>query len=396
MNTSELLLRNVRAWPSTVAEESVDILMSDGLISDIGPSLSTDGDVEDGLHGIVIPAFTDCHTHLDSTRLGLPFRPHTAGSTLQELIDNDRKNWRSSEWSVAERAGFTLGTMVSFGATRIRSHAQIDPDCGLKRLEGVLAARSEHSDRCQVEIVAFPQTGILRSPGTRELLAEAIRSGADIVGGLDPEGIDGDAAAHLDIVFGLAHEHGVGVDIHLHDRGDFGASQIEQICRYAEELPHPVTISHCFALSTVDDDRQASLLETMAAAGVSVATVAPGTTAPMPLRQMRALGIGLGLGQDGIRDYWSPYGSGDMLDRTWQLAFTNGFRHDELIEECVTVATSGGAAIIGVDNVGLARGDIADLVVIPGDTVTAAVMDRAPRTVVIRQGAVVARQGALI
>ena len=217
-----------------------------------------------------------------------------------------------------------------------------------------------------------------------------------MIGGLDPEGFDGDASAHLDIIFGLAHAHGVGVDIHLHDRGDVGAKQIEMICKLATELPNQVIISHCFALSTVEEGRALALLETMASSGVSVATVAPGTFPPMPLERMNELGITLGLGQDGIRDYWSPYGTGDMLDRTWQLAFTNGFRSDDLIEACVGVATRGGASLMGVDNVGVSVGDVADLVVLPGDTVTSVVMDRPQRSFVLRGGQVIARAGELV
>lgn len=394
---TDLVLRNVRARPSTLDVEPVDIAITDGLITAVGPALDADGAVvEHGAGAIVLPAFSDAHTHLDSTRLGLPFRPHTAGPTLAELIENDLRNWRDAEWPVDRRATHTLGTMISFGATRVRTHAQIDPDSGLERLDGVLAAREAHADRCTVQVVAFPQTGILRAPGTEELLDEALRRGADLVGGLDPEGYDGDADAHLDIVFGLAHRHGVGVDVHLHDRGELGAGQIESICRRARELPHPVTISHCFALSTVSPERQRELLDLMAEAEVSVATVAPGTTAPMPLRELHARGIGFGLGQDGIRDYWSPYGTGDMLDRTWQLAFTNGFRHDQLVEACVDTATRGGAALLGITDVGLEPGDVADLVVLPGDTVTAAVMDRPPRSLVVRSGRVVARDGELV
>ena len=393
---SELLLRNVRPWPSSVDDTPVDVLMVDGVISEVGPNLTTTGTVEDGLDHILLPAFTDAHAHLDSTRLGLPFRPHSAGPGLEGLIENDRHNWRSAERSVTDRATHTLGRTIAFGATRVRSHAQVDPDSGLDRLEGVLAAKREHKDRCDVEVVAFPQTGILRSPGTRELLSKALEMGADYVGGIDPEGLDRKPEEHLEIVFGLAHDHGAGVDIHLHDRGEVGARQIEMICARAVDLPHRVNISHCFGLTTVDEVKMTSLLETMSSASVTITTVAPGTTPPMPLEKIGSLAIDLGLGQDGIRDYWSPYGNGDMLDRTWQLAFTNGFRHDNLIEACVAIATSGGAAIMGVSNVGVAPGDVADLVVVPGDTVTAAVMDRPPRTMVIKNGSVVARGGILI
>ena len=110
----------------------------------------------------------------------------------------------------------------------------------------------------------------------------------------------------------------------------------------------------------------------------------------------------LGLGQDGIRDYWSPYGNGDMLDRAWMLAHRSGYRDDALVEACVEVATLGGRAVdrrrprrVGRGR-GLAVGDPADLVVVPGDTVTAAVMDRLPRSLVIHAGCVVARDGELV
>ncbi len=114
----------------------------------------------------------------------------------------------------------------------------------------------------------------------------------------------------------------------------------------------------------------------------------------------------VGLGQDGIRDYWSPYGNGDVLERAWQLAFRSGYRRDELIEGCVDVASRGGravvdggpwpaGAVVDDDRAGLAVGAPADLVVVDADTVTAAVMDHPPRTVVIHAGRVVARDGEL-
>ena len=194
------------------------------------------------------------------------------------------------------------------------------------------------------------------------------------------------------------------MDIHLHDAGEVGAQQIEMICARATQLAHDVTISHCFALSSVDERRAASLLDTIAAAGLSVATVAPGTWGPMPLEKMKELGIGLGLGQDGMRDYWSPYGTGDMLDRTWQLAFTNGFRADELIEHCMALASIGGASILNgdvrlkgvADRPGVAAGHVADLLLVDGETVASTVMDRSPDRTVIHRGRVVADQLELI
>ncbi len=404
MAPADLLLRNVRRWPRSIAGPVTDVLIRDGRISAIGSSpAAPDGTpVADGAAGVLLPAFVDAHAHLDSTRLGLPFREHTAGPGLAGLVENDRRNWRSAEVGVAERATHTLGRTIAAGATLVRSHAQVDPDSGLERLEGVLAARQHHAGRARVEVVAFPQAGVMRAPGTADLLEQALLAGADLVGGIDPCSFDRDPVGQLDVVFGLAERHGVGIDIHLHEPGELGAFTIELICERVRgsSMEGRVTISHCFALSGAEPATQDRLVELLAEHDVAVTTVAPGNREPLPMAALGDAGVRLGLGQDGIRDYWSPYGNGDMLDRAWMLAHRSGYRDDALVEACVEVATLGGRAV--VDGVtpgagrGLAVGDPADLVVVPGDTVTAAVMDRLPRSLVIHAGRVVARDGELV
>jgi cytosine/adenosine deaminase-related metal-dependent hydrolase len=402
----DLLLRDVRPWPRQPGERSVDVVVRDGRITSGPPPAGAP--VAGGRGGVLLPAFADVHAHLDSTRLGLPFRPHTAEPGLAGLIRNDRENWRTAGGSVAERATRTLGATIASGATAVRSHAQVDTDAGLERLEGVLAAREAHAARADVQVVAFPQSGILRDGGTADLLDAAVRAGADLVGGIDPCAFDRDPVGHLDVVFGVAQRHGVGVDIHLHETGELGAFTIELIAERTAALGMQglVTISHAFALGTVGAARQAALIELLAGTDIAVTTVAPGNAEPLPLEALRRGGVRVGLGQDGIRDYWSPYGNGDVLERAWQLAFRNGFRRDELVELCVDVASRGGRAIVGATSwspvaisadmvTGLASGAPADLVVVAADTVAAAVMDHPPRTLVIRGGDVIARDGLL-
>jgi len=402
LGAADLLLRDVRPWPREPGGAAVDVLVSGGLIAEIGPGLTApEGTPEAaGGGGVLLPALADVHAHLDSTRLGLPFRPHTAGPGLVGLIENDRSNWRGAERPVSERTTYTLGRTIASGVTRVRSHAQVDTDSGLERLEGVLAARDAHAGRAAVEVVAFPQAGILRDPGTADLLEQALLAGADLVGGLDPCALDRDPVAHLDVVFGLADRHGRGVDVHLHESGELGAFSIELICERtaALGLQGQVTISHAFALPSVDADRQAALVDLLATCDVAVTTVAPGTREPLPVERLRAAGVRVGLGQDGIRDYWSPYGDGDLLRRAWQLAFRSGYRRDELVESCVEVASLGGAAVTGVvlPGRGLDVGAPADLLVAPAETVTSAVMDCPPRSLVVRAGRVVVRDGELV
>jgi cytosine deaminase len=203
-------VRRVRPWPREPGGDSVDVLVRDGRIAAIGTGVGVRPDAltVDGGDGVLLPALTDVHAHLDSTRLGLPFRPHSAQPGLAGLIMNDRDNWRTAGGSVADRATHTLGATIASGATTVRSHVQVDSDCGLERLHGVLRAREAHAGRARVQVVAFPQSGIVRDPGTADLLDAAIRDGADLVGGLDPCGHDRDPVAHLDVVLGIAERTG--------------------------------------------------------------------------------------------------------------------------------------------------------------------------------------------
>jgi cytosine/adenosine deaminase-related metal-dependent hydrolase len=377
---------------------------------DIGPG---GGDFDAG-GAIILPAFTDAHVHLDSNRLGLPFRPHTSDGTLFGQIMNDRAHWRSAEASMTERATHALGLLIDSGVTRARSYAQIDTDAGLERFEAVLAARETHRDSADVQIIAFPQAGIVREPGASELLDEALRSGADLIGGIDPCGLDRDPVEHLDVVFGLAEHHQVGIDIHLHDGGTLGLFTIELIAERTRALglQGRVTISHAFALGEAAPELVARTLDMLAEVDIALTTIAPGGRPPLPIEEIAARGIRLGLGQDGQRDYWSPFGSADMLDRAWQLAFTNNFRRDELVEHALAIATAGGASVMdgpvatrgGADRSamgaglrlsgigsrpGFTPGSPADFVLVDGETPTSAVMDRPRGRTVIHEGRIV-------
>ncbi|WP_083672982.1 amidohydrolase [Micromonospora sp. CB01531] len=407
--TTATLIKNVRPW----AGEPSDIVIEGGRIAKVVPAGNAtpdaDGSVIDGRGHIALPSFTDTHAHLDSTRLGLPFRPHTAGPGLEGLIENDRANWRSAEESVSERATYTLDRTIASGATTVRSHAQVDTLSGLDRIEGVLAARAAHQARATVQVVAFPQAGIIRDRGTADLLAAALSSGADLVGGIDPCGLDRNPVEHLDTVFGLAERHQVGVDLHLHETGELGAFTLDLIFDRVRALAMHgmVTVSHAFALATLTPDRVEAIASQLAELDIALTTIAPAGRRTLPLDLLARHAVRVGLGQDGMRDYWSPFGDGDMLGRTWQLAFVSQLRRDDLIERCVAVATVGGRAIVeggggaawtanSEEPRGLAPGDCADLVLIAGETVTSAVMDRPPSRIVVRRDRVVAEDGVLV
>lgn len=391
-----LLLKNVRPWGGT----ATDVLVKDGTIA---ASASAGPEVQevDGRGRLLLPSFTDVHVHLDSTRIGLPFRPHSGSPGIWPMVMNDRKNWRAAEKSAEERATLTLGKMIEHGVTRVRSYAQIDVDCGLERFHAVQAAAEAHQDRCEVQIIAFPQAGLLREQGTVPLIKQALREGAHWVGGIDPCTLDRDPKGHLDVLFSLAEEFQVPVDVHLHEPGHLGVFTTDLILERVRALgmQGQLTMSHSYELGSINEATTRRLVDEFADLDVGMATVAPPQQQGLPLRDLAQAGVRVGLGQDGQRDYWSPYGNADMLDRTWQLAFTHQFRADELIEHCAAIATVGGASIMSPlapritsvsDRPGLAAGKVADLVLLYGDSVTAAVMDRLGDRTVIRAGRVVA------
>jgi cytosine deaminase len=199
---------------------TVDIVVRDGRFA--GLEAPSPGPGTDLAGKLVIPALVDGHVHLDKTFLGLPWRPHRAGPSVADRIAAEREGRAALDMSVEERARTFLARMVSFGTVATRSHVDVDPDCELDHLHQVLAARAAFAGVVDVQLVAFPQSGVVTAPGVEDLLDAALRAGADLIGGVDPQGIDGDIDGQLDVIFRLAERHGVGVDIHLHDPGHRG------------------------------------------------------------------------------------------------------------------------------------------------------------------------------
>ena len=150
-------------------------------------------------------------------------------------------------------------------------------------------------------------------------------------------------------------------------------------------LQGKVTVSHAFCLCDGDPAVE-PLLEQLAEHRIALATVAPGNVEPLPLARIAELGIGICLGQDGVRDLWSPWGDADMLSRAAQLAWRAGYRRDEEIALCVEIASTRGAAALGVDDLVVAPGGRGDLVVVDAATPAEAAVVRPPRTFVVKRG----------
>lgn len=375
---------------------ALGIRCHDGRIVAIGPDVTapdvTAPDAVDGGGRLVLPAFVEPHVHLDKTLWGEAWQPGKRATRLRDYIENERRVLSANTTPPEERAGRLLAQMLAFGTTAVRSHIDVAPDIGLTHVEAMMRLRETWSDRVDLQFVAFPQQGLLCRPGTTDLIRAAIGMGVETVGGLDPAGIDGDPDGQLRFIFDLAVETGTGVDIHLHDKGDLGAWQIERIADYtaASGLAGKVMISHAYCLGMIPEGRLDRIGRRLADNDISLMTSAPADVAVPPVEELTAMGVTVCCGSDGIRDSWSPFGNGDMLERAFLTAFRFDWNRDEDFALALTCATHAAAKAIGIKDYGLAIGNRADFVMIaascPGDALCRRPADRR----VVRRGALVA------
>ncbi|MGE0574319.1 MAG: amidohydrolase family protein [Reyranella sp.] len=348
---------------------------------------------------LVLPSLVDGHIHLDKTLLGLPWVPNQAtGNRVADRIEAERRV-RSARTVPESRTGANLVRQVmASGTLHMRSHVDIDNRLGLRNLHEILKVREQFRDLVTIQIVAFPQSGILRSPGTAELLDAAIAEGADLVGGLDPVGIDGDLDGPLDAIFAIAERRGVGIDIHLHDGGEGGIAELTAIAgrTAAAGLQGEVAVSHAFALGSVPTDTAARTADLLAKAGVAIMSHGPGGAAIPPLKLLHEHGVSVFGGSDNIRDAWSPFGNGDMLERAMMIGYRANFRHDEELAFAFDMVTAAAARVLGVAAYGLAVGAPADFVVVEAASLAEAVATRPRRKLVIKAGRIIARDGVLV
>ncbi len=391
-----LLLTNVRP----MAGPTANVLIERGRIAAVGPGLAAPpgATVEDGQGELLLPGLVEAHTHLDKSLIGLPWYRNEVGPRLLDKIDNERANKRRLNMDPYVQSFRQAVQSSRYGTTHILSHVDVDTDHGLWGVEGVMRMREECRDIVDVDIVAFPQSGLLRRPGTLELMREAMKLGVEIVGGLDPCAIDRDPKGHLDAVFGLCQEFGRPLDIHLHEPGEMGAFSMDLIIERTRALgmQGKVTVSHAFCLGAPDRELIDPLIEELARLDIAIMTTAPAARPAPPVKKLMAAGVRVCSGSDGIRDTWGPYGNGDMLERAMFIGLRNNFRRDDEVALAVDVVTHGGARVMGLPEYGIEVGCAADLLIVPGEALAEAVATRPSKRRVIKRGRIVARDGVSI
>jgi cytosine deaminase len=379
-----------------------DIAVTGGRIVAISPEGSNAPATAtiDLANALVVPGFVEGHIHLDTSFYGDTWKshqPYSNGFDVHERVAFQAQNMAAAA-PMEVRARNQLELCIAHGTTQMRSHVMVDGSVGMRSLETILAVREEYRDIIDIQLVAFPQSGILKSPGTPELMDAAFAMGADLVGGLDPASFDRDVEKHLDVVFGIAERRGVDVDIHLHDHGTLGIFEIEQIAARARALGMGghVAISHAYSLGDVSTDIAKKTADVLAKSGVAIMTNAPGARFFPPVKLLREAGVTVFSGSDNIRDSWWPYGDGDMLGRAMMIGYRSGFNIDEELEIAFDIVTDAGAKALRLADYGLQVGAKADFVTLDAVHVPQAVVAVPRMRSVYKNGKCVAYAGKLI
>ena len=382
----------------------VDIGIAGERIAEIGTELQ--GPMLDAGGRLVSPAFVQPHIHLDKVRTGPLLGPNRSGTLAEAISLSHRVKRAATVEEIRERAGEVIRAAVIAGTTAIRSHVDVDTIGGLKGLRGVAAARSDHADLCEIQLVAFPQEGIWRDPGTDELMAEAMKGGADVVGGMPhwEDGLD-EARRHIEFCLDLARRFDADVDMHVDETDDPYWRSFEILVEEADrrDWGPRTTAGHVCAMASWEDDYAARVIGRAAAVGVMVATNPPtnlmlqgrGDREPrrrgIPrVKELLDAGVLVAAGQDCVEDAFYPFGDADPLQVALITAHAAQLGTPEEIAAALRMVTTDAARMLRLPEHGVVVGARADLVVLDAETEPEALREQAVRRWVLRGGRVVA------
>jgi cytosine/adenosine deaminase-related metal-dependent hydrolase len=374
------------------------VLIEDGKFTKIIPSLEAVGDEvswEDAKGSLLMPSFIEKHVHLDKTYMGEPWRACIPASGVIERCEIEKNILTSMPFSTQTRAEALLKTLLSYGSTHVRTHVDIYPEVKLQNLFEVQRALENYSNKVSSEIVAFAQHGLLR-PGTVELVREALKNGAGIVGAVDPATVDNDIEASLVQLMELAVEADADIDLHLHDPGHLGTFTMKRLAYLTKQAGWEgrVAVSHAFGLGDVTKDEAMDMGAILKDAGVSIVTSIPiGRNIP-PVDLMTECGVEVAIGNDNIYDSWWPTGNGDVLERLGRLVERCRWTNEYALSQSLKYITGG---IIPLDKEGKQIwpkiGDSANMILVDASCTAEVVARRSNRKATFYQGNIVS--GAL-
>ncbi|MFO1308663.1 MAG: amidohydrolase family protein [Burkholderiales bacterium] len=400
---SSLLIRDA-TLPD--GRSGVDILCADGRIANLAPRISATAERTIDAAGLLVsPPFVDAHFHMDSTlTYGLP-RVNASGTLLEGIALWGELKPTLKQEAIVERALAYCDWAVGRGLLAIRSHVDTS-DPRLLAVEALLHVRERVKPWLDLQLVAFPQDGLLRSPGALHNLKRALAMGVDVVGGIPHfERTMADGAESVRVLCELAADLGKRVDMHCDETDDPMSRHVETLAHQTQRLGMQgrVAGSHLTSMHSMDNYYVSKLLPLIREAGLAaianplINITLQGRHDTYPKRrgmtrvpELLAAGIPVAFGHDCVMDPWYPLGSADMLEVAAMGLHVAQMTGRDAMRACFDAVTTTPAAILGLEGYGIALGARADLVLLQARDPVEAIRLRAARLAVVRAGKVVA------
>jgi len=400
-----LLIRNATL---TDGRTDQDVFVESGNIRAIGPQLSAPPGVHeiDAQGWLLSPPFVDAHFHLDATlSYGLP-RVNASGTLLEGIALWGELKPQLTQEALVERAMQYCDWAVAKGLLAIRSHVDVC-DGRLLAVEALLHVKQRVAPYLDLQLVAFPQDGVLRSPTALANLKRALDLGVDVVGGIPHfERTAEQGAESVRVLCELAAERGLPVDMHCDESDDPMSRHIETLAFHTQRLGlhGRVTGSHLTSMHSMDNYYASKLIDLMYEAQVNAVAnpliniTLQGRHDSYPKRrgmtrvpELMARGVPVGFGHDCVLDPWYSLGSADMLEVAHMGLHVAQMTSQAQMRACFDAVTVNNAHILGLAGYGIAEGHPADFVLLQARSPVEAIRLRAARLLVVRRGQVVAQ-----
>ena len=386
----------------------IDLLVQGGRIAAVGPALAAPEGVPtlDAQGLLLSPPFVDAHFHMDATlSYGLP-RVNDSGTLLEGIALWGELKPHLTQEAVVERALAYCDWAVARGLLAIRSHVDVC-DARLLAVEALLHVKERVRPYLDLQLVAFPQDGVLRSPGALSNLERALDMGVDVVGGIPHfERTMADGAESVRLLCEIAAARGLRVDMHCDETDDPMSRHVETLAFQAQRLglQGRVNGSHLTSMHSMDNYYVSKLIPLMAEAGLSAVAnpliniTIQGRHDTYPKRrgmtrvpELMAAGLTVAFGHDCVMDPWYALGSADMLEVAQMGLHVAQMTSQAGMRACFDAVTVNPARILGLQGYGLEPGCRADFVLLQARSPAEAIRLRAARLAVVRGGRIVAR-----
>lgn len=395
----DLVIKNV--WVEKPKLHRVDIGITNGLIASIQEEIHAEGCREiDGREGLASPPFVDPHTHLDKAFL----RPEeNISGTLDEAI------WIMKENKLAilaedfeDRVEQALRWALKNGTLMVRTHVDVSPSTSSKSVERMKRIKDRWQNLIDIQIVAFPQDGLMNQPGVDRHLKDSLLCGADLLGGIPAiEETELQQKKHIETVFEIAKEFNVDIDMHIDESDHASDRTLEMLADATLEAGWQgrVSAAHCCALAAYDDDYANDVMDKVKEADIHIISNATvnlamqGRADSQPKRrgitrvkELLDKGINVTCGNDNLRDVFYPFGQADMLEAAFVMALAAQMTGLKEIEAVLDMPRQAAAKALRLNGYGIQLGNPANIVILDSVNPVDIFSSRSPERLVVRQG----------